>query len=392
MKKLSLPVFSITLCVSFLLAVFVRPASAQPASAQDEIVTTNDALCVPGVDQMESLNCLNAGPAKQVNDYAAIGLTFPEEAVSMVHPPLDLFNIPFSYAEVDQGSVNLYASVEDAIADKPDSILPAGRIKYVSLTQKQVTDYGTFYQIATGKWINGANIKKASIPYFQGYLIKQNPTTPFGWVLTNDAVSHSSPDYNAPVNDKKYTRMQLIHKYGEETVNGTDWIMIGPNEWMEHRFLGFVYNNPTAPAGVTNNRWIEVNLYEQVLTVYDQGEMVFATLISSGVEPFYTKPGTFTIYKKVEHEYMTGAFEADRSDYYYLEEVPFIMYYDESRALHGAYWNTFYGYQRSHGCVNLSVGDAHWLYDWANEGDTVYVWDPSGLTPTDPSAYTQGGA
>jgi len=67
------------------------------------------------------------------------------------------------------------------------------------------------------------------------------------------------------------------------------------------------------------------------------------------------------------------------------------MYYDDLRALHGAYWQTLLGYQRSHGCVNLSVADAHWLYDWANEGDYVYVWDPSGETPTDPSVYGSGG-
>lgn len=392
MKKFSVIVLSLTLCVTFLLAAFVRPVAAQSTAAQGNTTTNDDALCVPGVDQMESLNCLNAGPAKEMSDFSALGMTFPEEAVSMVHPPLDLFNVPFSYAEVDKGQVDLYASLEDAMAGKPDSFLPAGRIKYIAYSQRQETEKGTFYQIATGKWINGDNIKKASIPYFQGYLMKQYPSVPFGWVLTNDAVSHSSPGYNEPVNAKTYTRMQLIHRYDEKTVDGTDWVMIGPDEWMEHRFVGIVYNNPTAPAGVTNNRWIEVNLYEQVMTVYDQGRMVFATLISSGVEPFYTRPGTFTIYKKVEHEYMTGAFEADRSDYYYLEEVPYIMYYDESRALHGAYWNTFYGYQRSHGCVNLSVGDAHWLYDWANEGDTVYVWDPSGQTPTDPSVYTAGGA
>lgn len=88
---------------------------------------------------------------------------------------------------------------------------------------------------------------------------------------------------------------------------------------------------------------------------------------------------------------MTGVFEADRSDYYYLEDVPYIMYYDEKRALHGAYWQTLLGYQRSHGCVNLSVADSHWLYDWAKDGEYVYVWDPSGKTPTDPALYGAGG-
>jgi hypothetical protein len=376
-------IFSLTTLV---LSV-VQPVMAQAASTQ----VSDQALCLPGLDILEQLDCLNAGPAKVLSDYASVGLTFPAEPVALVHPPLDLFNIPFAYAQVAEGAISLYASVDDAVNRIPDNIIPAGRIRYVSLSQKESREQGTFYQIATGDWINGSNITKVSIPYFQGYFVKQYPSAPFGWVLTNEAVSHTFPDINAPLNTKTYTRMDLIHFYGSTTVGDEEWVMIGANEWMEHRFLGIVFNKPTPPQGVTNNRWIEVNLYEQVLTVYDQGKMVFATLISTGVEPFYTQPGTFQIYKKVDHEYMTGAFEADRSDYYYLEEVPFIMYYDQSRALHGAYWNTFYGYQRSHGCINLSVGDAHWLYDWVNEGDTVYVWDPSGKTPTDPSLYGAGG-
>jgi lipoprotein-anchoring transpeptidase ErfK/SrfK len=390
MKKYSSIPLILSIFILALISSFVQPVSAQsedtqPAGAGDM------ALCVPGVAQFESLNCLNAGPAKTLSDYEKLGLTFPAEAVAIAHPSTDLFNVQFAYAEVTTGAANLYASVEDGMKNNANGVLPAGRIKYIAWTQRQVTDNGTFYQIATGAWINGNDITKRSIPYFQGYLVKQYPNAPFGWIKTNDAKSHTAPDYNAPLTNKTYTRMDLIHRYDSKTVDGTEWIMIGPDEWIEHQYVGIVYNNNTAPQGVTTNRWIEVNLYEQVLTVYDQGKMVFTTLISSGVEPFYTQPGTFQIYKKIDHEYMTGAFEADRSDYYYLEEVPFIMYYDQSRALHGAYWNTFFGYQRSHGCVNLSVGDAHWLYDWASEGDTVYVWDPSGQTPTDPSLYGAGG-
>jgi hypothetical protein len=39
----------------------------------------------------------------------------------------------------------------------------------------------------------------------------------------------------------------------------------------------------------------------------------------------------------------------------------------------------------------MSIADARWLWEWADNGDYVYVWDPSGETPTDPSFYTGGG-
>ncbi len=150
--------------------------------------------------------------------------------------------------------------------------------------------------------------------------------------------------------------------------------------------------NTTPPKGVTGDRWIEVNLFEQTIAVYDHRQLVFATLIASGIEPFWTRPGLFQIYQKLPTTPMRGSFEADHSDAYYLEDVPWTMYFDEARALHGAYWRTQLGFPQSHGCVNLSVGDAHWLFNWANEGDWVYVWDPSGKTPVDPSLYSAGGA
>ncbi len=51
-------------------------------------------------------------------------------------------------------------------------------------------------------------------------------------------------------------------------------------------------------------------------------------------------------------------------DAYFLEKVPWSMYFDKDVALHGAYWHDKFGTRRSHGCVNLSPADAHWLFDW----------------------------
>jgi lipoprotein-anchoring transpeptidase ErfK/SrfK len=50
------------------------------------------------------------------------------------------------------------------------------------------------------------------------------------------------------------------------------------------------------------------------------------------------------------------------------------------------------GFEQSHGCVNMSIGDAAWVFNWANEGDWVYVHDRTGNTPDDPAIYGDGGA
>jgi len=61
---------------------------------------------------------------------------------------------------------------------------------------------------------------------------------------------------------------------------------------------------------------------------------------------------------------MSGA--EGQEDFYYLEEVPWTMYFDNDIALHGAYWHDGFGYRRSHGCVNMSVTDAHWMYNFTS--------------------------
>jgi lipoprotein-anchoring transpeptidase ErfK/SrfK len=119
---------------------------------------------------------------------------------------------------------------------------------------------------------------------------------------------------------------------------------------------------------------IAVDTYEQSLGVYRGGQLMFATLVSSGSRYFPTPPGTFSVWAKFTHGRMTGAYFDDRRDYYFLEDVPWIMYYDGDRALHGAYWHDNFGIRASHGCVNLSPRDAHWLFDFVGIGTAVVVF------------------
>ena len=65
-------------------------------------------------------------------------------------------------------------------------------------------------------------------------------------------------------------------------------------------------------------------------------------------------------------------------DYYYLQDIPYTMYFDDNIALHGTYWHESFGFRKSHGCVNLSVTDAEWLYDWTTIEDSYTSGDYRG--------------
>jgi lipoprotein-anchoring transpeptidase ErfK/SrfK len=49
---------------------------------------------------------------------------------------------------------------------------------------------------------------------------------------------------------------------------------------------------------------------------------------------------------------------------YSIEDVPWIMYFSGSYALHGAFWHSEFGRTKSHGCVNLSPEDARRIFGW----------------------------
>jgi hypothetical protein len=241
-----------------------------------------------------------------------------------------------------------------------------------------------YYNLQNGGWIPGKGARVSEISSYQGLEFTSTPRNTFGWSFEYIPIK-TAPGYNTPETGEFLNPFRdLFQVYDTRNVGGADWNMIGLNRWVEARKVAIVHPNPVPPVGVTTGRWIDVDLAEQTLAVYDDNQLVFATVIASGLEPFWTRPGLFQIYLKKETETMRNN---DPSDFYYLDNVPWTMYFDKARALHGAYWRTRFGYPQSHGCVNLSVGDAHWLFNWALEGDWVYVHDPSGLTPTDPALY-----
>lgn len=394
----------IGLGAAILQALPVRALAPQaiPAQATGSAMGS-PVVCLPGIYLQDPEDCQVVGPSAYLTAMARQGITFPLQplAASPSDPSLSLN--PFLYARLREfEAVPLYTTMEDALNEvNPIGYIEAGELRYVSYIEEFIVrpdrTKPDVFLLKTGQYIAARDIarRENAVIRYQGLTFQTTPKRAFGWILpinagtrTKQTPGYEKADYNA----HELVEYQVVQIYDSQTIGDAVWFLVGPNEWIEQRFIGKVTPNPVPPEGVTNGRWIEVNLFEQTLAVYEQNRLVFATLVASGQEPFYTRPGLFPIYKKLESTPMRGAFEADRSDFYYLEDVPWTMYYDQARALHGAYWRTRFGIPQSHGCVNLSPGDAHWLFNWAQEGDWVYVWDPSGKTPTDPAAYGEGGA
>ncbi len=367
--------------LALLSLLLIRPVQAQG----EEEAPGGAVVCDPSSYPRYVAECLPAGPAAQLDRWAAEGIPMPPRPFGVFSPDPSLSDLPYRYFRLNPEPVPLFSSIPANPNDPGQQTMPAGFV-YVTYVQRVDTGKGIYYLTPSGWWVPGRGSRISEYSRFQGLEFSRPPETSFGWTFETVPV-RAAPDFKAPVvrMAPTYTVVQI---YDTQIVNGYAWNRIGIDEWVEARKVAQVIPATTPPEGVTNGRWIDVNLEEQTLAVYENNRLIFATVIASGLEPFWTRPGLFQIYQKKESENMRGS---DPSDFYYLENVPWTMYYDGARALHGAYWRTRFGYPQSHGCVNLSVGDAHWLFNWAKEGDWVYVYDPSGKTPTDPALYPSWG-
>jgi lipoprotein-anchoring transpeptidase ErfK/SrfK len=381
----------------FLASVIMGMLAPQTTSAQAASDSTSDSfygkpLCLPDVYLNDPGVCLPLGPSAKLTDLARKGLTFPERPLPATSPDPALTENPASIARINLEETEkapLFSSFEDAtVGQNPIGYIDPGYLRYVSYVNVQYYNEKPYLQLRSGAWIRASPV---AYTHFQGLEFRRTPDHSFVWIFDLAEV-HTAPGYQSPVTGEKLAREQVVSIYDMQPADGVDWYQVGLDRWVERRFIRQVRINTTPPEGVDNGRWIDVNLYDQTLAVYDNNQLVYASMIATGIKPFYTRPGVFQIKERLETDTMSGAFEADRSDYYYLEDVPYTMYFDGARALHGAYWRAWFGIPQSHGFVNLSIGDARWLYDWAQVGDWVHVWDPSGQTPTDPAYYGEGGA
>lgn len=123
--------------------------------------------------------------------------------------------------------------------------------------------------------------------------------------------------------------------------------------------------NPNAASG---EKWIDVNLTTQRLTAYEGQTPVYWAVVSTGLARYPTVTGTYYTYVKYRYDDMTGGTGAD---YYYLPDVPYVMYFYRGYGIHGTYWHNNFGTPMSHGCVNLTIADAEWVYNWAPLGTKV---------------------
>ncbi|GHO55123.1 L,D-transpeptidase [Ktedonobacter robiniae] len=137
------------------------------------------------------------------------------------------------------------------------------------------------------------------------------------------------------------------------------------------------------------DKLIVISLSEQTLYAFEDGEEVFETAITSGQPALPTPTGNFSIFYKQSPMTFYSPWGKSSPYYYPPTTVSYAMEFaGGGYFIHDAPWRNEFGegtntehYEEesdetvtgSHGCVNMAVDDAGWLYNWAPVGTPVQV-------------------
>jgi hypothetical protein len=120
---------------------------------------------------------------------------------------------------------------------------------------------------------------------------------------------------------------------------------------------------PLSPQVPEAEKRIEIYLERQLLLAYEWDVLVYAARVATGRKNYETPTGWFHTFHKRPTYHMFGG--ADEFSIFDLPGVPWDSYITDSGvALHGTYWHNDFGTPHSHGCINMAIEDAKWIFRW----------------------------
>lgn len=209
---------------------------------------------------------------------------------------------------------------------------------------------------------------------------------PEGGALFQVSVPYSrayrDPD---PTSDPLYRLYYHSTAWAESTIEGSDgraWYQLVDDLLHVRYCVRAEHLRPVPPSQLEpisphiplEHKHIEVSLARQEVLAFEMKELVLRTRVSTGIPdeeprengiPTITPTGRFYVDKKMPLRHMGDGHLTASLDAYELPGVPWVSYFHETGvAFHGTYWHNNFGTPMSHGCVNMTVEDALWLYRW----------------------------
>lgn len=356
----------------FTLLCLLVPTAAQAAAPHNPgpdlfaVDPAADYVCPATITQRYPARCPAYSPGARKTRIEYLRATLPNPlpvlAVEEIEIPEDAIT-QYTFAYIRPLPAASYRHPEEAAAGLPPVREFLAGDNWVSVLGEVEYNGQVWYEINKGEFVLADHVALTNPSRFHGVLLSEQPQYPFGWI--NRDVNPSAVPGGATRNEIVFRRYDVITIFAQELMGDKLWYMVGQDQWVEQSFTSRVDVDP-APEGVApGEKWIEVNTYEQTLAAYEGERMVFATLVSSGRSNTWTPSGLHRIWAKLPSTPMINRdVGPENPGWYYLENVEWTQYFDGAYAIHAAYWHNSFGFTRSHGCVNMTILDAKWLFAW----------------------------
>jgi hypothetical protein len=229
-----------------------------------------------------------------------------------------------------------------------------------------------YWKTARGGFVEASAAYVYDTKGFEGRALPDGTGFPMGFVMAPKGAKRFEFDTEGTLVAKETLPNKTFVDLQEEVEHaGKAYMMTTDGSLIPKGVIRFADAQPMPEGLEPYDRWVDVSLDKQILVAYQGPEPKFITLVSTGKkgtkeESFETPTGQWRIRSKHVSTTMDG--QSDTDGNYSIQDVPWTMFFNDSIALHGAFWHDGFGRVRSHGCVNLGPADAKWLFDWTTPG------------------------
>ncbi len=216
----------------------------------------------------------------------------------------------------------------------------------------------SFVHTATGGWVAASDTRPAPGTKLVGVDLAQGGRElPFAFALTDKAKLWKKKGPDLAPSDQTLDRYAAVRIRQKVMVAGQCYLELLSGKLLACRDAALADQPPPPPVGIgPQDQWLDLDGKQKILYARKGASVVRVMLVSTGRA---TPSGLFGVKEKwlfltLYHRYGKHA--------YYLENVPFVIFFWKGFAFHEAYWHDGFGVTESHGCINLSPTDARWVF------------------------------
>jgi len=142
--------------------------------------------------------------------------------------------------------------------------------------------------------------------------------------------------------------------------------------------------------GYTSGKVLVISLSEQAMRVYQDGKLINAFLVVTGMPDHPSLPGTWWIETKQTNIQFTSGKQPGQEGYYPPTPIAYAMqYHSGGYFIHESWWRSQYGPNKqfphfdpggtsfanrgSHGCINMSTATVEWVYNFVTVNSTKII-------------------